>query len=259
MSDKVRLEQDGRIATIFLDAPERNNALTREDYATITDVVAEANAREGVQCLVIEGAGDAFTSGGDLDWLKEHATHDMSVEREREEIQNNEHEAIQRLYRFPKPAIAKTDGIVIGDGVALALACDLILASECATFRITHAEFGLCTDVGLSFLLPESVGKRTAKELVLTGDTISAEEAQDIGLVNRVYGDDDFEAEATDVIETIAGRPAKSLEYLMHVLDRGTDRSLEDALDEEAALQGMRLQSDDYSAAVDAFLESLEN
>jgi len=258
MSEKVRLEQDGQVARIVLDAPERNNALTREDYASIIEVVKEAESRDDVHCLVVEGAGEEFTSGGDLEWLKEHATETMPVEQEREEIQKYEHEAILRLYNFPRPAIAKVDGMAIGDGVALALACDLTVASERATFRITHAEFGLCTDVGLSYLLPENVGKRKAKELVLTAETIGAKEARDIGLVNRVYSDEQFESKASELVDIVAGRPPKALEYLTHVLDQGTNRSLEDALAEEAALQGTRLQSDDYTEAVEAFLAKLE-
>lgn len=258
MSEKVRLEQDGRVARLVLNAPERHNALIREDYTVIAARLEEAKSREDLHCLVLEGAGDEFTSGGDLEWLEEHADEEMSIEQEREAIREYEHDAIQRLYDFPLPTIAKVDGMAIGDGVALALACDLTLASERATFRITHAEFGLCTDVGVSYLLPESVGKRKAKELVLTAETIGAEEAHDIGLVNRVYSDEAFETEASEFVDTIAERPLKSLEYLTHVLDRGTDRTLGEALDEEAALQGMRLQSDDYAEAVEAFLAALE-
>jgi len=142
--------------------------------------------------VVLERSGDAFTAGGDVEMLREHLDAQPPAPDRDRPVRANEHATVQRLVEYPLPTVAKVDGLALGDGANLAIACDVPLASERTRIAFSHVRFGLSMDTGDSYLLPRVVGRGMAKELAYTGHVVDAEEAHELGLVNHVYPVESF-------------------------------------------------------------------
>ena len=253
-TDGILTSLEDRVYTITLNEPERYNPLSRARYAAIGDALDEADATDA-RCVVIEGAGEAFSSGGDMESTDEEPDEPPSIEDDVAEIQAHENGVVGRVVEFPMPTVAKVDGLALGDGAALGLACDLTLASERTRIAITHVRFGLSMDAAASWLLPRFVGEKAAKELALTGRMVESDEALDLGLVNHVYPVDEFEARADEVIDRLGRGPPLALRHIKRLVGDGLDRSLEDALREEAFVQAAMFRTDDFAEGVRAFRE----
>lgn len=257
IGSEIRLEIEDRVATITIDDPDRMNPLSRENYREITDALEDFQERD-VRCVVVEGAGDAFTAGGDVDMMEEDIENPSPIEEEVETIQTHEQRMIERLVEFPLPTVAKVDGVATGDGANLALACDLQLASERAAFSFTHVKFGLTMDTGGAYLLPRLVGENVAKELALTGKTVDADRALELGLVNHVYPTEAFDDRADELVEELAGRPEAALKSIKYLVGHGLEWSIQETLRNEAYDQAVMGQTEDFQEAVDAFLAKRE-
>ncbi len=162
------------------------------------------------------------------------------------------------VYRFPVPTVAKIDGPAVGAGAGLALACDLQLASETAKIGFVFRGVGLSCDAGTSYLLPRLVGANTAKELVLTGEILGADDALELGLFNHVYPADEFDDRVAELVEEIASGPTVALRHATRLIDSAAGKGFEAALKDEAAAQGIALGSRDHEEGVRAFLEGRE-
>ncbi len=253
-NDTIVLDIEGDIATITIDDPERYNPLTRDAYAALLDAlktVEESDAR----VLVIQGAGDAFSAGGDVEDMKDSLESRPPAAEEIDHIRDHEQEAIARVVELSIPTVAKVDGPATADGAALAIACDATLASEHARLGFTHARFGLSMDAGASWLLPRLVGEKMALELAMTGRMVDAEEADELGLVNHVYSEGEFETRCEEFVDGLADGPPLALPHIKRLVRRGTDRPLDEALDEEASVQAAMFATEDYEEGVRAFLE----
>lgn len=253
-SDTIVLEFEADVATITIDDPERYNPLTREAYGALLDAFEDVEASDA-RVLVIEGAGDAFSAGGDVENMKESLESRPPAAEEYDHIRDHEQEAIARVVDLPVPTVAKVDGPAMADGAALAIACDVTLASENARLGFSHARFGLSMDAGASWLLPRLVGEKKALELAMTGRTVEADQADDLGLVNHVYAEDEFEQQAEGFVQQLARGPPLALPHIKRLVRRGTDRPLDEALDEEASVQAAMFDTEDYEEGVRAFLE----
>lgn len=260
MTEKIDLEVSDGVATVTLNDPDRMNALSNELHEGIMEAFDRIEADESVSCVVFEGAGRAFSAGGDVDRMRRRMESDQDavphewVERVRERANVR----ARRLHNFPLPTVAKVDGMALGAGTNLALGCDIQYASEHAKFGIVFRNVGLTLDAGVSYLLPRLVGTNTAKELALTGEIVDADHAEKIGLVDRVYPEDEFEAATDERIQTIADGPTVALEYTSDLIDRGFDSTFEEALDNEAHAQGIVGCTSDHEEGVRAFFEDRE-
>jgi 2-(1,2-epoxy-1,2-dihydrophenyl)acetyl-CoA isomerase len=165
---------------------------------------------------------------------------------------------IARLYRLPKPTLAKIDGVAVGVGLGLALACDLLVASERARFSEIFARRGLALDGGNSWLLPRRVGLHKAKELVFFADVIDAKQAESIGLVNKVVPAGELDAVAAEWGQRLAAGPTLALGLSKRLLDASSRVSFEQALEDEARCQHVTYTSQDMREGVAAFLERRE-
>lgn len=254
MSDAIRLAFEDDVATITIDDPEHLNPLSRERYTALLDRLEEVEASEA-RCLVVTGAGEAFSSGGDVEGMGESLDDRPPASEEIAEIREHEQRAIERVVEFPLPTVAKVDGAATADGAALAVACDLTLASERARIGFPHIRFGLSLDAGVSYLLPRLVGEKRALDLALTGEVVDAERAYDMGLFSRLYPTDEFDERADEVVERLAGGPPLAMGHVKRLVRDGLDAPLDAMLDSEATVQAAMFGTEDYREGVRAFLE----
>jgi 2-(1,2-epoxy-1,2-dihydrophenyl)acetyl-CoA isomerase len=257
IGSEIHVAIDDGVGTITIDDPDRMNPLSRENYREIADALTTFEEGDA-GCVVVEGAGDVFTSGGDVDMMEADLADPDPIEAEVETIQTHEQRMIERLFDCPLPTVANVDGPATGDGANLAIACDIQLASERTMFSFTHVRFGLTMDTGGAYLLPRIVGENVAKELALTGKTVDADEAAELGLVNHVYPTDEFDVRAAELIEQIAAGPAAAQKSIKYLVGHGLEWSMEETLRNEAYDQAVMGQTADFREAVDVFLDGRE-
>jgi enoyl-CoA hydratase/carnithine racemase len=246
-------EQANGVATITLNRPERLNALTFEVYRELTDTFAALPDEKEVRVVVITGVGRAFCSGGDV--------HDIIGElfqRNMEgllEFTRMTCELVANIRSLPKPVIASLNGTTAGAGACIALASDIRLASEDARIAFLFVKVGLSgADMGAAYLLPRVVGLTKATELLYTGDFISAQEAERIGLYNRVVPAPQLAATTRELAERLAQGPGFALAKTKEMLNRELYTDLDTALECEAQAQAICMQHPDYREAYEAFV-----
>jgi enoyl-CoA hydratase/carnithine racemase len=253
--DAVVLTVEDGIATILLNQPERRNAFTAELKQGLEESLNEIDERDDVRCVVIEGAGNSFAAGGDIDGMVELLDSETTNASQTEQICDDTNELVGRIANLPVPTIAKIDGAAAGAGASVAIACDLQLASDRAVIGFVFTQVGLGVDTGVSYHLPRLVGTNVAKQLVYTGKLVSADEALEIGLVNEVFPRDEFEEKAGQLIEKIASGPTMALRHSKRLIDDGFDQSLESAMADEATAQGVLFDTADHREGLEAFKE----
>ncbi|HKG48566.1 MAG TPA: enoyl-CoA hydratase family protein [Pyrinomonadaceae bacterium] len=251
-------EQDDQgIATITLNRPERLNALTFDVYRELTDTFAALREERAARVVVITGAGRAFCSGGDVhDIIGELFSRDMEGLLEFTRLTC---ELIQNIRALPKPVIASLNGTTAGAGACIALASDLRIASEDAKIAFLFVKVGLAgTDMAASYLLPRVVGLAKATEMLLTGDFVTAAEAERIGLYNRVVPAGELSTATRNFAEKLARGPAFALGKTKEMLNRELHMNLQTALESEAQAQAICMQHPDYREAYEAFVAKRE-
>ncbi|WP_247000073.1 enoyl-CoA hydratase-related protein [Halosolutus gelatinilyticus] len=255
LGDAVRLEieADGA-ATITLDQPDRRNALSREIGAGIVEALEEIEDSDA-RCIVVEGSGGAFSAGGDIEAMVEGIQEDVPIDDRVRTLERTTSRTIARLIEFPLPTIAIVDGPAVGAGANLALACDMQLATEDAAFGFVFRQVGLSVDAGTSYLLPRIVGENVAKELALTGEIVDADRAAELGLVNHVYADDEFDEKVDAFVERIVSGPPVAMRHTKRLVGEGLDKTVERAMTDEAVAQGIVFGTDDHEEGVAAFFD----
>src|SRR6266446_10524265 len=228
-----RYEQCDDIGTITLNRPERLNAITFEVYHELTAFFAKLRDEKTVRVVVITGAGRAFCSGGDVrDIIGELQGQDAEGLLKFTRLTC---ELIHHMRTLPKPIIASINGTTAGAGACIALASDIRIAAEEAKIAFIFVKVGLAgTDMGATYLLPRVVGLAKATELLMTGDFISAAEAERIGLYNRVVPRDQLEAVTREFAEKLAHGPALGLAKTKEMLNREMQMNFESGLEAEA-------------------------
>jgi enoyl-CoA hydratase/carnithine racemase len=241
------------VATITLNRPDRLNALTFEVYRELTDAFAALRTETDVRVVVITGAGRAFCSGGDV-----HDIIGQLFNRPMEgllEFTRMTCELVRNIRALRKPVIASLNGTTAGAGACIALASDIRIASEAAKIAFLFVKVGLSgADMGAAYLLPRVVGLAKATELLFTGDFISAQEAERIGLYNRVVPGEQLAETVREFAERLATGPAFALAKTKELLDREANMNLETALECEAQAQAICMQHPDYREAYEAFV-----
>lgn len=254
-NDRVRLDVDDGIGRITLDDPDRMNAMSMAMKRGLLDALAEVEASDA-RCVVIEGAGRAFSAGGDIDQMRERIDADPGeIMDDLGETIGLTNEITTTVFGFPVPVVALVDGPAVGAGAALTLASDVKLASDRAKVGFVFRHIGLSIDAGTSYLLPRVVGIDAAKELALTGRIVDAEEALDLGLLTRVYPAEEFDERAGEFVAEIADGPTRALGHIKRLINGGLEKSLDQALDDEAMTQSVLATSEDHREGVEAFLD----
>lgn len=246
-------KSDNGVATITLNRPERLNALTFEVYRELAGTFAALQDDSEARVVVITGAGRAFCSGGDVhDIIGELFSRDMEGLLE---FTRMTCELVENIRNLRKPVIASLNGTTAGAGACIALASDIRIASDEAKIAFLFVKVGLSgADMGAAYLLPRVVGLARATELLFTGDFISAQEAERIGLYNRVVAGDKLAETTRELAERLAQGPAFALEKTKEMLNREFHMNLEAALECEAQAQAICMQHPDYREAYEAFV-----
>jgi len=245
------------VATITLNRPERLNALTFEVYRELTDTFAALQDERAVRAVVVTGAGRAFCSGGDVrDIIADLQTLDIGGHLEFTRLTCA---LIRNMRLLRKPVIASLNGTVAGAGACIALASDIRVAAEDARIAFLFVRVGLSgADMGACYLLPRYVGLAKATELLYTGDFITAQEAERIGLYNRVVPAAALVEETRSLAARLASGPSFALGMTKEMLDREMETSLDTALEWEAQAQALCLQHPDFREAYAAITERRE-
>ncbi len=239
------------MATLTLNRPERKNALGPADWQALGSFLQEIADNKAIRALLLQGAGGAFSSGGDLRSMPERLEWPAAV---REQQLRSDGQVVANLFALEIPTIAAIEGPCLGAGLALALACDLRIATTSASFGAVFHRVGLSADFGLSFLLPHAVGQSRASELLLTAEVCNATRAQEIGMVHRVVAPAKLHDEALRLCEQLAEGPPLALAQSKRALRRSASRDLQDAISWEAQGQTLLGKSADAREGVAAFL-----
>lgn len=243
--------RDG-VLTVAFNRPERKNALTAAMFARVADLLVEADSNPAVRVVVFTGSGDSFCAGADLSPGQggggEDRTHQMDRMR-------TVHRGALALYEFSKPTVAKVNGVAVGAGLNLALGCDLIYAAGSARFSEIFVKRGLSLDWGGSWLLPRLVGLHKAKELALLGDILSADEAAELGLVNRVVADAELDVVVDEIAARLAAGPPIAMATTKRLLNNSGALSMSQALEAESLGQSVNFSTADTAEAIRAFVE----
>jgi 2-(1,2-epoxy-1,2-dihydrophenyl)acetyl-CoA isomerase len=249
-AETVRVEVADGVATITLARPEALNALDRPMKAALLAVLRRIERDSAVRAVILTGEGRAFCSGQDLrePFGGEHPTLE-------EEVRDRYNPLILALHRLSKPVIAAINGVAAGAGCSLALACDLRIAAEGASFVLAFTRVGLVPDSGASWFLPRLVGSGRAAELALIGDPVRAADAERLGLVNRVVAGDALMDEARSLAARLASGAPRALALTKRALAYAETATLEEALDHEAYLQGIAGATADFAEGATAFRE----
>jgi enoyl-CoA hydratase/carnithine racemase len=252
-----RFECSERVATVTLDRPDKLNALTFEAYADLRDLLAELPHRGDTRVLVLRGAGRAFCSGGDVNEII-GATLTMES-GELLEFTRMTGEVIRAMRECPIPIIVALHGMAAGAGSVIALAADFRVATRTARFAFLFTRVGLSgADMGAAYLLPRLVGLGRATQLLMLGDTITAEEAERIGLISSLVEDDDLDGTVDRLARRLATGPSQGYAQTKALLTREQDMSLSGALELEAMTQALLMTGDDYAEFHAAFNEGRE-
>lgn len=251
MPESVLYEVAGGVATITLNRPDAMNSLTAETKAALRAAVERARDDAAARAVVLTGSGRAFCAGQDL---REHAANLEAGRGLAGTLRDHYNPTVLALAGMAKPVIAAVNGVAAGAGFSLALACDLRLAAEKASFATAFTKIGLAPDSGLSWTLQRLVGRARAAELLLLADPIRADEARELGLVSRVVPADRLAAEARELAERLAAGPTAAYGAVKTALDHAATADLASALAKEEELQNALVATADHAAATKAFL-----
>ena len=241
------LEHDQGVAKITLNLPEVRNALSVEIRLGLGEMFKKLGEEEAVKVIILTGSGKAFCAGGDIRTMEGETAVSGRLRLKRG------HGLIKTMLGLEKPIIGSINGIAAGAGVSIALACDLLVASEEARFVLSFSKIGLVPDLGLFYSLPLRVGVAKAKELMFFGDLVEAHEAERLGLVNRVVAADKLEETVKALALRLANGPGQSYAMIKSALNHWpTD--LDSLLEMEATMQAVAFSSQDFEEGRKAFL-----
>lgn len=243
--ENIIFEKEENIAVITFNRPEAMNALNNQTRAEFAAAIAEVAADDAIKVLILTGSGKAFVAGSDIKEFNKttpYAAHNI----------NRLGEMVEKL---EKPVIAAVNGFCLGGGCEIAMGCDIIIASEKAKFGQTEINIGIIPGGGGTQRLPRLIGACRAKELIFTGDIIRAQEADRLGLVNRVVPMDELMTTAKEMAAKIAGKSAAALKLAKTAINRGMQTNLENGLKYEYELYSLSLSLEDKLEGVNAFLE----
>jgi 2-(1,2-epoxy-1,2-dihydrophenyl)acetyl-CoA isomerase len=262
LEDQVQHKVENQVAWITLNRPEVRNAVTPDQRNRVIDLLEEASASLDVRAVVLTATGKGFCTGADLRGgsrrpapKKPEGAPDRVMGEAARMIRRGAQRLIASVLDCEKPVIAAVNGTAAGIGAHLAFACDLVVAAEEARFIEVFVRRGISPDGGGAYLLPRLIGLQKAKELIFFGDDLSAAEAKEIGLVNRVVPADDLAATAAELAGRLATGPTKALGMAKWLLNRSFDSDRQTAFDDEAWAQELITGTVDCGEGLRSFAE----
>lgn len=252
--ETVKYELNESVAVITFNRPEALNALSLQLTKDLKSAIEKAIA-DNARAVVLTGEGRAFCSGGDLREMQAMWQKEGRIEAFLEDPLKALHDVILLIRETPIPFIAAVQGVCAGAGTNFALACDLVFAAENASFNEAFVKIGLSPDCGGSFFLPRAVGEKRAAELMMTGDTVTAEKALQLGMINRVLPTENLMEETAKTAKKLALAPTASIGRIKKMLNASFSNDLAAQLDLEHKLQIESGKGQDFREGVQSFFE----
>jgi len=246
----VELDTDAGVATVTLNRPDALNALTVPMKQALLAAFRRLEREQRVRAVVLTGAGRAFCAGQDLRERLEPGAAPLGVE-----VRERYNPIIRAMRGLSKPIVAAINGVAAGAGASLAMASDIRIASETASFALAFGRVGLVPDSGATWFLPRLVGAARAAELALLNDPVGAEDALRIGLISRVVAADQLGAESSAIAARLAAGAPKAIALTKRALDVAWDHDLDAALEYEAHLQELAGRTKDHVEGMAAFMD----
>ncbi len=248
--ENLLVETEGRIATVTINRPKSLNALNPATMRDLRDALAEIGDRRDVGVVLLTGAGDkAFVAGADITGFKDLTAADAL------DFALSGQRILESIERLPQPVIGVINGYALGGGCELAMACDILIAADGAKFGQPEVNLGIIPGYGGTQRLARLVGRNVAKEIVLTGEMITAQRAYEIGLVNRVVPKEGLMAAAREMAEKILAKAPLAVKTAKIAMNRGLDLDLGNGCALEATLFAAGFSTKDKEEGVAAFLE----
>ncbi|RME89690.1 MAG: 2-(1,2-epoxy-1,2-dihydrophenyl)acetyl-CoA isomerase [Anaerolineae bacterium] len=249
MPELLSEHRDG-VLTLTLNRPEKANAFSMEMVAALRDAFREAARDASVRCVVVTGTGHVFGAGHDAEEMLRY----MGTTSYRAHLLETYNPLILQIRRLEKPVIAAINGPCAGASLGIALACDMRIAAQTARFVVGFSRLGLVPDSGVSILLPRLIGLGRAMEFTLTNAPISADQALEWGLVNRVVPPEALQEETAQLAARLAAGPIGAYALIKRAFNKTVLPDLEEALDYEAHLQEIASKSEEHRRGVEEFL-----
>jgi 2-(1,2-epoxy-1,2-dihydrophenyl)acetyl-CoA isomerase len=250
MEESILFTVENAVGYITLNRPKVYNSFNREMALSMQSALDHCKEDEDIRAVYITGAGKAFCAGQDLQEVVAEDGPELSTI-----LTQHYNPIITRIRELEKPVVAAVNGVAAGAGANIALACDVVVADEKASFIQAFSKIGLIPDSGGTFFLPRLIGFQKASALMMLGDKIGAEEAERLGMIYEYFTSDCFEEEAKAIVQKLAGMPTKGLGYTKRALNYSITNDLSNQLAMEDQLQTAAGQTDDYKEGVQAFLE----
>ena len=245
----VRLERSDHVLRVVIDRQEAHNALNSEVLEELIEALSAAGADSGVRAVIVTGAGErAFIAGADIKEMSRKSP------QEAREFAKKGHLLTRLVEEMDKPVIAAVNGVALGGGCELAIACDVRIASENAKFGQPEVNLGIPPGWGATVRLPRVVGEGVAREMVFSGKVLGAEEALKVGLVNAVVPPDKLDEEARKLASTIASRAPIAVGFAKRSMNRARALDSESAAELEADLFALSFSTEDQREGMDAFI-----
>ena len=246
----ILFEIKNSIAYITLNRPDKFNSFNREMALLLQNKLDECASLHEIRCVYITGAGKAFSAGQDIGELVGENKIELA-----QILSEHYNPIVKPIRNLPKPVVAAVNGVAAGAGANIALCCDIVVAAESASFIQAFSKIGLIPDSGGTFTLPRLIGWQKASALMMTGDKVSASDAEKMGMIYKTFPSDLFEAESKKIAHTLANMPTKGLAYTKHVLNYSFNNSWEEQLQLEDQFQQKAASTEDYQEGINAFLE----
>lgn len=248
--DTIKFEKENGLARITLNRPDMLNSFNKSMAMAVQDALDDCAADPTVRCIVITGEGRAFCAGQDLQ---------EAIAADGPTLQNivKEHynPIVLKIRKIEKPVLAAVNGVAAGAGANIALACDVIVAHESASFIQAFSKIGLIPDSGGTYTLPRLVGFNRASALMMLGDKVSASDAAQMGMIYQVFANDKYEESVNELANKLASMPTRGLALTKIALNQSMSNNLKQQLDLEESLQNQAGKTNDYQEGVNAFLE----
>ncbi len=246
----IKVEKINGISKITLNRPEKFNSFCREMALDLQVALDDAAKDEAIRCVYLIGEGKAFCAGQDL----AEAIEDNGIELA-QIVKEHYNPIIEKMRAMPKPIVCAVNGVAAGAGANIALAGDIVIATESASFIQAFSKIGLVPDSGGTFILPRLIGLQKASALMMLGDKLNAKEAEQLGMIYKVYPDENFNEESWKLAIVLANMPTKGIALTKKLLNESYNNTLQSQLELEGKLQVEASQTHDYQEGVTAFLE----
>ena len=249
MSDTILKAQKGNLGIITLNRPDVFNSFNKELSLAILAALDDYGSSKQIRAILLTGNGKAFCAGQDL---QEAMSSDFEIDKVVDKYYNP---LVKKLRSIEKPIVAAVNGVAAGAGANIAIACDVAVATRSASFIQAFSKIGLVPDSGGTFTLPRTIGFQKASALMMLGDKVSAEEAESMGMIYKVFDDEVFMEQAEAIAQKLADMPTKGLAYTKHLLNQSMVNNLDQQLDMERDYQFKSTQTYDHQEGVKAFVE----